>query len=89
MSAARPLRRRSLPWSHEGAPAQPWGTGAQRRRGQAMSAEVATHDGVAVLQLDRPQALNTLNAEMLGLIDARLDEVAASDARAGDRRQGR
>ena len=33
MSAARPVRRRSLPRSHEGAPSEPWGNGAQRHGG--------------------------------------------------------
>jgi enoyl-CoA hydratase len=33
------------------------------------------HDRVALLTLDRPEALNVLSAEMLGDLEARLDEI--------------
>jgi enoyl-CoA hydratase len=39
-------------------------------------------DEPALLTLDRPQALNALNAETLREFDRALGEVAASDARA-------
>ena len=47
-----------------------------------MSAELSFRDHVAVLRLSRPQALNVLNADMIAQIGARIDDVAASDARA-------
>ncbi|CUI70642.1 Probable enoyl-CoA hydratase echA8 [Achromobacter xylosoxidans] len=47
-----------------------------------MSAELTYRDGVAILTLNRPKALNALNAEMIGEISNCLDEVAVSDARA-------
>jgi len=47
-----------------------------------MSAELTYRDGVAILTLNRPKALNALNAEMIGEISKCLDEVAVSDARA-------
>lgn len=47
-----------------------------------MSAELSWREDVAVLTLNRPKALNALNAEMLGQIAERLDEVAVSKARA-------
>lgn len=47
-----------------------------------MSAELTYRDGVAILTLNRPKALNALNAEMVGEISNRLDEVAVSDTRA-------
>lgn len=47
-----------------------------------MSAELSFLGHVAVLRLNRPQALNALNADMVAQIGLRLDELAASDARA-------
>lgn len=47
-----------------------------------MSAELTYREDVAVLTLNRPKALNALNAEMVGEIAERLDEVAVSKARA-------
>lgn len=47
-----------------------------------MSVELSFRDRVAVLRLNRPQALNVLNADMIAQVGARLDEVATSDARA-------
>ena len=47
-----------------------------------MSADLSYHGNVAVLRLNRPQALNVLNTDMVSKISARLDDVAASDARA-------
>lgn len=46
-----------------------------------MSAELTYREGVAILMLNRPKALNALNAEMVNEIADRLDEVAVSDAR--------
>jgi enoyl-CoA hydratase len=47
-----------------------------------VSAELSFLGHVAVLRLNRPQALNALNADMVAQIGLRLDELAASDARA-------
>lgn len=47
-----------------------------------MSVELTYRDQVAVLRLNRPQALNALNASMIAQIGERLDEVTASDAQA-------
>lgn len=43
--------------------------------------DLSAHDEFAVLTLNRPAVLNALSFEMLDLLDARLDEVDASDAR--------
>ena len=47
-----------------------------------MPVHLERRDAVAVLTLDRPEALNALSFAVLGEIGARLDEVARSDARA-------
>lgn len=47
-----------------------------------MSVELGFVDDVAVMRLNRPQAMNALNRQMIEQIGERLDEVAASDARA-------
>jgi len=47
-----------------------------------VTVELGFRDHVAVLRLNRPQALNVLNADMIAQIGARLDDVAESDARA-------
>lgn len=39
-------------------------------------------DGIAVLTLNRPQALNALNTELLGALDAHLDRIETDDSRA-------
>jgi enoyl-CoA hydratase/carnithine racemase len=41
--------------------------------------ELDVHDAVAWLRLNRPQALNALNRELTGAIEAALDDVAARD----------
>ena len=46
-----------------------------------MTVHLARLDEFALLTLDRPEALNALSFETLREIDARLDEVAAGDAR--------
>lgn len=56
-----------------------------------MVLELSRRDEFAVITLNRPQALNALNNEMIGAIENAIDEAAASDARtilfigAGDR----
>lgn len=45
-----------------------------------MSAELSWRDGVAVLTLNRPKALNALNTALLGEFAERLDEVAKAPA---------
>jgi len=47
-----------------------------------MTVHLTRIDEFALLTLDRPEALNALSFATLGEIDARLDEVAATDARA-------
>lgn len=47
-----------------------------------MSLSLEIQDGIAVLTLDRQDALNALNFALIGEIGARIDEVATSDARA-------
>jgi len=47
-----------------------------------MVLELSRRDEFAVATLDRPEALNALNAEMIDAIERSIDEVAASDARA-------
>lgn len=47
-----------------------------------MSAELTYHEGIAILTLNRPKALNALNAGMVREITNRLDEVSVSNARA-------
>ncbi|HZK91567.1 MAG TPA: enoyl-CoA hydratase-related protein [Stellaceae bacterium] len=47
-----------------------------------MTIDLARIDEFALLTLDRPEALNALSFETLREIDAALDEIAASDARA-------
>jgi len=47
-----------------------------------MVLELSRRDEFAVITLNRPQALNALNNEMIGAIDKAIDEAAASDARA-------
>lgn len=47
-----------------------------------MSVELGYRDQVAVLRLNRPQALNALNKSMIVQISERLEDVAASDAQA-------
>lgn len=47
-----------------------------------MVLELSRRDEFAVVTLNRPQALNALNNEMIGAIDKAIDEAAASDARA-------
>lgn len=47
-----------------------------------MSVELGIREGIAVLRLNRPQALNALNADMIAQFSSRLDDVAASSARA-------
>lgn len=47
-----------------------------------MSVELELREGVAVMTLNRPQALNALNAAMIDQIGRRIDEVAASTAHA-------
>ena len=47
-----------------------------------MSPRLAAHDDVAVLTLDRPEALNALSFTVLQQLGALLDEVAHSKARA-------
>ena len=43
---------------------------------------LSRHEEVAVLTLDRPEALNALSAAILEEIDRNLDAVARTDARA-------
>lgn len=43
--------------------------------------DLARHDEFAVLTLNRPEVLNALSFAQLARLDARLDEVEASDAR--------
>lgn len=47
-----------------------------------MSIELTRYDEFAVITINRKQALNALNYEMLRVIGRKLDEVEASDARA-------
>jgi enoyl-CoA hydratase len=47
-----------------------------------MVLELSRRDEFAVATLDRPEALNALNAEMIDGIERAIEEVAASDARA-------
>lgn len=47
-----------------------------------MSVELTYREGIAVLALNRPKAMNALNAEMIGEISERLGEVAVSEAQA-------
>jgi len=47
-----------------------------------MVLELSRRDEFAVATLDRPEALNALNAEMIDAIERAIDEVAMSDARA-------
>jgi enoyl-CoA hydratase len=47
-----------------------------------MVLELSRRDEFAVITLNRPQALNALNNEMIGAIGKAIDEAAASDARA-------
>ena len=47
-----------------------------------MSVELSYQQDIAVLTLNRPEALNALNASMIAQIDEFLDEVSLSDARA-------
>ena len=47
-----------------------------------MKVELKRHDEIAVITLDRPEALNALNAGMLSLLSMAINEVERSDARA-------
>ena len=47
-----------------------------------MSLSLEIQDGIAILTLDRHDALNALNFALIGEISVKLDEVKASDARA-------
>jgi len=47
-----------------------------------MEMQLERHDEMAVITLNRPHALNALNAALIRDIGAAIDEVAASDARA-------
>jgi len=47
-----------------------------------MVLELSRRDEFAVATLNRPEALNALNAEMIDAIERAIDEAAASDARA-------
>ena len=41
--------------------------------------ELEIRDGIARLRLNRPEALNALNRELTGAIEAALDDVAARE----------
>lgn len=47
-----------------------------------MSILLTRHDEFAVITIDRPEALNALSMSLIRELDRRIDEVAASDARA-------
>lgn len=47
-----------------------------------MSVQLSRVDDVAVITLDRPQAMNALNADMISRIDALIDEAVTYDPRA-------
>ena len=47
-----------------------------------MTVSVSRRDALAIVQLDRPEALNALSFAILDELDAAFDEVARSDARA-------
>lgn len=47
-----------------------------------MTVSVSRRDALAIVQLDRPEALNALSFVILDELDAAFDEVARSDARA-------
>ena len=44
---------------------------------------VETHGAVGLIRLNRPQALNALNAELMVELDAALEEIVATRAREG------
>ena len=51
--------------------------------------QVSSENHVAVLTIDRPKALNALNSEVLGELEAAIDALDLSDVRALTRRNGK